>query len=288
MFITMALYKFLDPKNDTAFRRIFGTEQNKPILTHFLNDVLHLGVKDSVKDIQFMDTTQHPEIAGRKKSYVDILCQDVRGTQYIVEMQVAKYAAFAKRAQYYIAKAYSSQVPEAGLYQDLKKVILVGILNEKIFPDVVPYRSKHIFIETVSKLNLLRDLEIQFIELPKILKTKEEMPENIEQKWIYFFKYAHMTKEEDLDKIAGKDWIIKRAYQELNRFNWSLKEYRDYEQDLKRIRDRRAALDGIAEEIAMKLLKDGLDISYVAEATRLSIDYVKQLQEEIQQDQPKV
>ena len=32
--------KFLDPKNDFAFKKIFGTEKNKDILVHFLNDIL--------------------------------------------------------------------------------------------------------------------------------------------------------------------------------------------------------------------------------------------------------
>lgn len=37
--ITM-LSKFLDPKNDIAFRRIFGSERNKDILIHFINRLL--------------------------------------------------------------------------------------------------------------------------------------------------------------------------------------------------------------------------------------------------------
>ena len=36
----MSVNKFLDPKNDLAFKRIFGTERNKDILIHFLNDIL--------------------------------------------------------------------------------------------------------------------------------------------------------------------------------------------------------------------------------------------------------
>ncbi|MGI4775698.1 MAG: PD-(D/E)XK nuclease family transposase, partial [Janthinobacterium lividum] len=35
----MSVSKFLDPKNDIAFRRIFGTEKNKDILIHFVNDI---------------------------------------------------------------------------------------------------------------------------------------------------------------------------------------------------------------------------------------------------------
>ena len=34
------LTKFLDPKNDIAFKRIFGTEKNKDILIHFIIDQL--------------------------------------------------------------------------------------------------------------------------------------------------------------------------------------------------------------------------------------------------------
>ncbi len=36
----MSLTKFLDSKNDFAFKRIFGTEKNKDILIHFINDML--------------------------------------------------------------------------------------------------------------------------------------------------------------------------------------------------------------------------------------------------------
>ena len=38
----MALSKFLDPKNDVAFRKVFGSEQHKDIVIHFINDILEL------------------------------------------------------------------------------------------------------------------------------------------------------------------------------------------------------------------------------------------------------
>lgn len=36
--------KFLDPKNDVAFKKIFGTEKNQDILIHFLNVFSSLAV----------------------------------------------------------------------------------------------------------------------------------------------------------------------------------------------------------------------------------------------------
>ncbi len=41
----MSFSKFLDPKVDFAFKRIFGRETNKDILISFLNDMLnHLSI----------------------------------------------------------------------------------------------------------------------------------------------------------------------------------------------------------------------------------------------------
>lgn len=43
--------KFLDPKNDFAFQKIFGTEKNKDILIHFLNrEWDHIAVMDQKFD----------------------------------------------------------------------------------------------------------------------------------------------------------------------------------------------------------------------------------------------
>ena len=86
----MAFSKFLDPKNDFLFRRLFGTEKNKDILIYFINSILHLMDKDAVQDVTYLKTTQDPEIAYKKQSIVDVLCRDQKGTQFIIEMQVAK------------------------------------------------------------------------------------------------------------------------------------------------------------------------------------------------------
>ncbi|CCM10386.1 protein of unknown function [Cardinium endosymbiont cEper1 of Encarsia pergandiella] len=46
----MVTSKFLNPKNDVAFRKIFGSEKHKNILIHFINDVLDVKKSDKVQD----------------------------------------------------------------------------------------------------------------------------------------------------------------------------------------------------------------------------------------------
>ena len=53
--------RFLDQKNDFAFKKIFGTKKNKDILIHFLNDVLVLPDHAKVKNVVFLSAVQDPE-----------------------------------------------------------------------------------------------------------------------------------------------------------------------------------------------------------------------------------
>lgn len=55
--------KFVDVKNDIAFRKIFGNEKKKVILISFLNAVLGLEEQDRVKDVTLLNPFQLPRIA---------------------------------------------------------------------------------------------------------------------------------------------------------------------------------------------------------------------------------
>ena len=249
----MAISKFLDPKNDVAFRRIFGSEKNKDILIHFINDILELKDGDKVKEITFLPTIQVPEIAAKKQSIVDVLCSDENGVQLIIEMQVAPQEGFEKRAQYYAAKAYSRQLnkgkEEGARYIDLKAVIFIAISDNIIFQNKIFYKSDHIILDKNTYTNDLKDFSFTFIELPKFKITNIDLLTNIVEKWCYFFKHADETSEADLRKLIGSDNVIERAYEELNQFNWTEEELLIYERETKRIMDNQAAEDYMLKQM---------------------------------------
>ena len=195
------LSKFLDPKNDFAFRKIFGTEKNKDILIHFLNDMLVFRGQQPIVDVTFLKTIQDPEIASKKTSIVDVLCRDEAGSTYIVEMQVAKTRGFEKRAQYYAAKAYISQMNKGEDYENLKEVIFLAIADFVMFPQHTAYKSDHVILDRETHGHHLRDFSFTFLELGKFHKTKEELTSIID-KWAFFFKHADETKEKDLGGLA--------------------------------------------------------------------------------------
>ena len=305
----MAISKFLDPKNDVAFKKVFGSEKHKDILIHFINDILELKGNNQIEDVEYLSPIQDPEIASKKQSIVDVLCKDKNGVQIIVEMQVAPTKGFQKRAQYYAAKAYSRQLnsgqQEDGRYQNLKEVIFVAIADCIIFPDKYEYKSDHVILDKNNYDHDLQDFSFTFIELPKFKKDKIEELSSIVEKWCYFFKNAAKTSEEDLKKLIGSDLVIEQAYDALSQFNWNEQELLAYDQEIKRIRDNIAALDyqydkgiekgivegiekgiekGIVEGIkqtAINMLKQNLDNSLISSVTGLSTDEILKLKNKL-------
>ncbi|WP_353273404.1 Rpn family recombination-promoting nuclease/putative transposase [Wolbachia endosymbiont (group A) of Agelastica alni] len=291
--------KYLSPLNSYSFRRIFGSINNKDILIHFLNDILDLTDADQIKDVSFLSTIQDPDIASQKQSIVDVLCTDSTGTQLIIEMQVAKTTGFEKRAQYYAAKAYSSQAHKGDQYHNLKEIIFIAITDFILFPDKLAYKSDHVTLDKVTYEHDLKDFSFTFIELPKFPKTKEDQLENIVEKWIYFFKYADETSEEDLKKIIGGDAIIGKAYDLLNQYNWTKEERFTYDQATKHINDYISCInqkfnegvefgkkegreEGREEgevkakiEVAKNLLKAGVSIDIISQTTGLTVDEIE-------------
>ena len=258
------LSKFLDPKNDIAFKKVFGSEKNKDILIHFINDMLCLKGEEEIEEVEFLSPIQDPEIAYKKQSIVDVLCRDKAGVQIIVEMQVAPTKGFEKRAQYYAAKAYSRQLQsgsgDSGQYANLKEVIFIAIADCIIFPEKEEYKSDHVILDRKTYEHDLQDFSFTFIELPKFKKNKIEDLSNIIEKWCYFFKYAANTSEIDLEKLIGSDIVIKQAYEVLNQFNWNEKELIAYEEEIKRIRDNIARSDYIYETALKKGIEKGKSI----------------------------
>ena len=282
------LSKFLDPKNDYAFRKIFGTEKNKDILIHFLNDMLTLREGNPIEDVTFLKTVQDPEIAARKTSIVDILCKDTKGNLFIVEMQVAKTRGFEKRAQYYAAKAYISQMRVKEEYYNLKEVIFLAIADFVMFPEKSAYKSDHVILDKETNEQDLKDFSFTFVELPKF-DTSIENLHTMTERWCYFFKHADETTEEQFTVLSDTDPALKHAYEELNRFSWSEEELLTYDQEMKREYDYLSSIDqkfmegklegeqiGV-KKVAIELLKLGLDKEDISKTTGLSIDEINKL-----------
>ena len=79
--------RFINPKIDFAFKKIFGSAQSNDILISFLNALLYEG-RSIIESLEILDPYLGPQIAGVKNSYLDVKALLNDGTFVIIEMQV--------------------------------------------------------------------------------------------------------------------------------------------------------------------------------------------------------
>ena len=181
--------KFISPKVDYAFKKIFGSEQSKDILISFLNAVIYGGEK-IIQSLTIINPYNLGQAMTLKDTYLDIKAVLYDGSIVVIEMQIARVSAFSKRVVYNLSKAYTNQLGIGEDYLSLTPVIAVTITDFILFnqtPDVI---NQFIFQEKTKKF-AYPDTELQliFIELPKFRKTLSEL-NSLSDKWIYFIKEA--------------------------------------------------------------------------------------------------
>ena len=122
--------RFLNPKTDFAFKKIFGSPQSKDILISFLNALLYDGTS-TIEDLSILDPYQAPAIKGVKDSFLDVKATLNDNTTVIIEMQVLNVLGFSccsnGRVLYNAAKAFSTQLKQGDGYSLLNPVIALSI-----------------------------------------------------------------------------------------------------------------------------------------------------------------
>ncbi|MDD2863658.1 MAG: Rpn family recombination-promoting nuclease/putative transposase [Methylococcales bacterium] len=259
--------KFVDPKTDIAFKKIFGNEAHKEILIEFLNEILEL--EYPIADVTILNSYQPPKLGGLKETLLYIKAKDTHQREFLVEIQVEKELAFAKHT----SKAYSQQLGKGEKYHLLKPVIFLGILDFTLFSHENTI-SRHLILDNQTKQHELKDLEFNFIELPKFLKQEHEL-DTVAEKWLYFIKQA-----DDLDHIPANanTSALKQAYEIAEQHTWSADELEVYEsQKIEIVKTRNmidsARVEGKAEgkvEIAKTMLAEGFDLETIAKITKLT------------------
>ncbi len=238
IFIQNFQMKFVDIKNDVAFRKIFGDENKKVIIISFLNAVMHLEGKKRIDDISISNPYQMPILPNLKASIIDIKAKDKNDNTFIVEMQVADIIGMDKRLLYYTSKEYSQQIVSGEKYTELNPVIFIGIFDFK-FTLGSEYLSHHTICNVKTGEQIIKDMNFYFIELPKFLKQPDDL-DNVTDKWIYFIKEAENIEviPENID-----DEGLKEAYEYANKNTWTKEELDAYNYAAMREQDERGRLE---------------------------------------------
>lgn len=176
--------KYLDPKSDIVFKKIFG--EHPELLKSFLNAVLPLPADGLIDTLEYLPSEQVPAIPAFKYTVVDVKCRDQKGRSFIVEMQIQWTNSFMQRMLFNASKAYVKQLQKGEHYHLLKPVYGLGLINCVFDEEHQDDWYHHYKMVNVEKLHCeIKDLQLVFIELPKF-KAKTYQEKKLQVLWLRF------------------------------------------------------------------------------------------------------
>ena len=159
--------RYLDPKNDLTFRKVFG--EHPRLLKSFLNALLPLTVP--IRDLEYLPADLVPEVPLLKYSIVDVRCIDEQGRQFIVEMQMLWTDSFKTRVLFNASKAYVRQLDKGNEYKELQPVYALSLVNQVFEHDMDQFYHHYKIVHLANSNKVLKGLEFVFVEIPKFKAT---------------------------------------------------------------------------------------------------------------------
>ncbi|AOX01103.1 transposase [Moorena producens PAL-8-15-08-1] len=181
--------RFISPKTDFAFNKIFGSSESKEVLISFLNALIYQG-ESRINNLDIIDPYNAGYTTELKDTYLDVKAILNDGSTVIIEMQVLNVPAFDKRVIYNLAKTYGNQLKSGERSSKRKPVIALTITDFTMFEETERYLTRFVFKEEQKNFIYRNEhLTMVFVELPKFSRGLEDL-ETASEKWIYFMKEA--------------------------------------------------------------------------------------------------
>ena len=280
--------KTLSPKLDVVFQALFGEVGNESITKGFLETILE-------RKIDSIDLSKNPilrrEFKDEKLGVLDIIAKLDKNEICNIELQIVDKKNIIERILYYWSRLYSRQIKSGEDYKILQKAIVILITDFKIENlEELDYHSRWKIMEDKQgkKIILTQKLEIDIIELPKIIGKEKEQDNLLD--WLYFLENP---KSERVTEKMKENENLKEAVKKLDNLSEDERMQRIADLRQKAIMDEKAIYEkglevgiekGIMEgsqkekiEIAKKMLELKIDKETIAEATGLTEQEIEKI-----------
>ena len=245
--------KTLSPKLDVVFQALFGEVGNESITKGFLETILE-------RKIDSIDLSRNPilrrEFKDEKLGVLDIIAKLDKDEICNIELQIVDKKNIIERILYYWSRLYSRQIKSGEDYKILQKAIVILITDFKIENlEELDYHSRWKIMEDKQgkKIILTQKLEIDIIELPKIIGKEKEQDNLLD--WLYFLENP---KSERVTEKMKENENLKEAVKKLDNLSEDEKMQRIADLRQKAIMDEKAIYEKGLEVGIEKGMKEGI------------------------------
>ena len=290
--------KYLDPKADLTFKKVFG--EHPDLVISLLNALLPFETEDEkIVSVEYLPAELVPETPLKKNSIVDVRCKDAAGRIFIVEMQMIWSPAFMSRVLFNASKAYVRQLGDGSDYKLLQPVYSLNLVNDVFLPDVEGYYHDYRIVHMEHTEKVIEGLRFVFVELPKF------KPQTFSEKKMHVLWLRYLTEIGEKTYNVPQDLMdvpeIKKAVDQLEQGAFNEAQLQGYDDFWDAVRVEKTllsdALDegmrrGIAQgieqgiekgrnkervEIARNLKNSGVSVSIISQTTGMSEEEINAL-----------
>ncbi|MFY7789032.1 MAG: Rpn family recombination-promoting nuclease/putative transposase [Thermoflexibacteraceae bacterium] len=280
--------KYINPFTDFGFKKIFGEEENKDLLIDFIQTLLP--EKSNITTINYLKTEKLGRAITERKAIFDLYCENDKGEKFIVELQRAEQEYFKERSIYYSTFAIQEQAKKGNgatirwdyNWQGVYTIAIMDFsftqsLHKNVKTQVVLYDEE-------NKMIFSDKLKFIYLEMEKFNKNIDELTTHYE-KWLFLLKNLHLLdkipnelREKAFQKVFNVAEIAKYKPQDRQKYEDSLKHYRDMENSLE-VQYKAGAKD-TKKEVALKAIAKGFDNDTITDLTGLDIAQIEKLRTE--------
>jgi len=271
-------------RNDYAFKRVFGVEENKDILQDLLECILDIP-PENIAGLELLDKEFHKDLISDKTGVLDVKLRLKNNTIIDIEIQNRWNSEFVQRTIFYWAKMYTENLKTGEVYTKLPKCITINIVGEGFNLNSLIH-SEYNVVEKHLNDRLSDELEIHFLNLAKVKEQQESFEQDEKKKKLYnWLKFIKTDNPEVRKMLAESSEMMAKANETIEVMEMSPKEKWLYENRMKYEHDKASwkhvgYQEGVHQnklETAKNLLAMNFPIENIAQATGLSLEEIKKL-----------
>ena len=248
--------RYVDPRYDTTFKRVFG--EHSDLLISFINAMLPLEGDQVVQEIEYLSPELVPPVPDARYSVVDVRCKDKRGHQFLVEMQMVWTEDFKSRVLFNASKAYVTQLHKGEDYKLLEPVYSLNIVNDTVESELPKDQFYHYYqmVHACDSDNIIKGLHIAFIELPKF-SPQTPVEKEMQWLWLRFLTEINEDTRKAPEELLANP-LTNKAVELMEEWGLSDVERYLYEKNIDNVRIENAIVRGTRRAAMEKGIKQGI------------------------------
>ena len=278
--------KYLDPKADLTFKKIFG--EHPDLVMSLLNALLPLEKCKEITDIHYLSPERVTRTEEGKDSIVDVYCETNDKRQFIVEMQMYWSTNFMQRVLFNSSKVYVSQLKGGEGFEDLQPVYSLNLIDDIFEPTMEEYYHYYHLVHDKYTHKVIDGFHLVFVELKKF-KPKTMAEKKMQVLWLRFLTEINAYTEEVPQELLDNPEISKAislveesAYTRTQLLGYDMfwdrvRRDKTIANELRETKEKLAQTEAKLEETARSMKSDGMATDLIAKYTGLTVEEIEEL-----------